>query len=49
MAFDYGSIDLGLKNPFKKEGRVTAIRGGVQFIVALILMFIAAGQVKSDP
>ncbi|WP_444893118.1 hypothetical protein ACJJIE_23120 [Microbulbifer sp. TRSA001] len=49
MAFDYGSIDLGLKNPFKKEGRVTAIRGGVQFIVALILLFIAAGQVKLDP
>ncbi|WP_444930150.1 hypothetical protein ACJJIF_20705 [Microbulbifer sp. SSSA002] len=49
MAFDYGSIDLGLKNPFKKEGRVTAIRGGVQSLVALILLFMAAGQVKSNP
>lgn len=49
MAFDYGSIDLGLKNPFRKEGAVTAVRGGIQTIVALTLLFVAASQVKSDP
>lgn len=49
MAFDYGSIDLGLKNPFKKEGRITAIRGGIQTLAALFLLFTAAGQVKADP
>ena len=49
MAFDYGSIDLGLKNPFKKEGCITAIRGGVQTLTALLLLFMAAAQVKSDP
>lgn len=49
MAFDYGSIDLGLKNPFKQEGRITAIRGTIQTLIALYLLFTAAGQVKSDP
>ena len=49
MAFDYGSIDLGLKNPFKREGRAIALRGGIQTIVGFILLFLAAGQVKTDP
>ena len=35
MAFDYGSIDLGLKNPFKKEGIVNSVRGGIQFFIGL--------------
>lgn len=49
MAFDYGSIDLGLKNPFKHEGRVITVRGAIQTLVGLALLFIAASQVKSDP
>lgn len=48
MAFDYGSIDLGLKNPFKKEGTVTAIRGAIQFLAGLFLLLQAAGRVKED-
>ena len=48
MAFDYGSIDLGLKNPFKKEGLVTAIRGTVQLLAGLYLLVEAASLVKSD-
>jgi hypothetical protein len=48
MAFDYGSIDLGLKNPFKKEGAATAIRGATQFLLGLYLLFEAAHQVKLD-
>lgn len=48
MAFDYGSIDLGLKNPFKKEGVVTAIRGSVQLISGIYLLIQAASHVKQD-
>lgn len=48
MSFDYGSIDLGLKNPFKKEGAVTALRGGIQTILGLYLLVQAAGSVKQD-
>lgn len=48
MAFDYGSIDLGLKNPFKKQGTVTAIRGTIQTLLGLYLLVSAAGIVKDD-
>lgn len=49
MAFDYGSIDLGLKNPFKKEGLVTALRGGVQVLLGLYLLVSAVQVVKAEP
>ncbi|MDO6720818.1 hypothetical protein Q4575_15495 [Psychrosphaera sp. 1_MG-2023] len=49
MAFDYGSIDLGLKNPFKLEGKITALRGIIQTIVGISLLVIASGSVKEDP
>ena len=49
MAFEYGSTDLGLKNPFKKEGVVTAVRGVIQGAVGLILLFQAVEKVKEDP
>ncbi len=48
MAFDYGSIDLGLKNPFKKQGKVTAVTGAIQTILGLYLLFNAAAIVKED-
>ncbi|WLQ11979.1 hypothetical protein O5O45_19815 [Hahella aquimaris] len=48
MAFDYGSIDLGLKNPFKLEGAVTAGRGAIQVFIALYLLVTAASVVKGD-
>jgi hypothetical protein len=48
MAFDYGSIDLGLKNPFKKEGYITAIRGLIQTLLGLYLLVTAASIVKDD-
>ncbi|TYK64235.1 hypothetical protein [Colwellia echini] len=48
MAFDYGSIDLGLKNPFKTEGLVTAVRGVVQTILGLYLLLTAASIVKEN-
>ncbi len=49
MAFDYGSIDLGLKNPFKKEGLVTALRGVAQTLLGLYLLVSAAQTVKEQP
>jgi len=48
VAFDYGSIDLGLKNPFKLEGKVTAARGLIESIAGISLLVIAAGSVKED-
>jgi hypothetical protein len=48
MAFDYGSIDLGLKNPFKKEGYTSAIRGIIQTLLGLYLLITAASLVKED-
>ncbi len=48
MAFDYGSIDLGLKNPFKLEGKITAIRGALQTTVGMTLLVLASGIVKED-
>ncbi len=49
MAFSYGSIDLGLKNPFKKEGLITATRGATITLIGLYLLVTAAASVKSDP
>jgi hypothetical protein len=48
MAFDYGSIDLGLQNPFKKEGVITAIRGLLLSLFGIYLLIEAVLQVKSD-
>ena len=48
MAFDYGSIDLGLKNPFKKEGAVTTIRGSIQTLLGLYLLVQAVGYVPTS-
>jgi hypothetical protein len=48
MAFDYGSIDLGLRNPFKTEGKVTAVRGVIQTLLAIGLLVMAASSVKQD-
>jgi len=49
MAFDYGSIDLGLRNPFKLEGKITALRGLVQSGLGGYLLFSAASIVKEQP
>ena len=49
MAFDYGSINLGVKNPFKIEGAVSAIRGVIILVAGLYLLISAASEVKVDP
>ena len=48
MAFDYGSIDLGLKNPFKLEGKITSFRGTLQTLIGVALLVIASSSVKED-
>ncbi|WP_241503985.1 hypothetical protein [Pelagibaculum spongiae] len=48
MAFDYGSIDLGLKNPFKKEGWAVVVRGTLISCLALFLLVKAAAIVKGN-
>ncbi len=48
MAFAYRSKNLGLKNPFKLEGKITAIRGALQSIVGITLLVLASGIVKED-
>lgn len=48
MAFDYGSIDLGLKNPFKTEGKVGAISGLLVALLGVVLLLMAAAQVKEN-
>ncbi len=49
MAFDYGSINLGVKNPFKLEGAMAAIRGVIILLAGLYMLTSAAGAVKADP
>lgn len=48
MAFDYGSIDLGLKNPFKLEGKVVALRGLIQSVIGVSLLVSASATVQGD-
>src|SRR5690554_7686946 len=48
MAFDYGSINLGIKNPFKTEGAVQSLRGTVVAALGIYLLFIAAQKVQTD-
>ncbi len=48
MSFDYGSINLGLKNPFKTEGLITLIRGVFQSSIGLYLIITAATIVKDE-
>ena len=48
MAFDYGSIDLGIKNPFKLEGKIKALSGSIQTFFGLYLLIDAASYIKDD-
>jgi len=41
MSFDYGSIDLGIKNPFKTEGKIIALQGIIQSIIGGYLLIEA--------
>ena len=48
MSFDYGSIDLGIKNPFKTEGKISIIRGIIIVALGAYLLFQATSIVKDN-
>ena len=45
MAFNYGSIDLGITNPFRIEGAIRAASGMVPFVLSIILLFSVQGTI----
>jgi len=48
VSFDYGSIDLGIKNPFKTEGKISIIRGIIIVALGAYLLFQATSIVKDN-
>lgn len=46
MSFDYGSQDLGIKNPFRIEGVIIAVRGLIVALAGFYALFLVAGLVK---
>ncbi|HBF08999.1 MAG: hypothetical protein CMD81_14640 [Gammaproteobacteria bacterium] len=47
MAYEYGSTDLGIKNPFKIEGSIRATRGGILALLGVYALFTVKGLVES--
>lgn len=45
MAYEYGSTDLGIKNPFKIEGSIRATRGIILAIIGIYAIFTVKGLV----
>ncbi|MEL6302726.1 MAG: hypothetical protein AAFV47_05740 [Pseudomonadota bacterium] len=48
MAYDYGSIDLGIPNPFRFEGAVRAIRGLIILALGIIMLVSAVSSLQTD-
>lgn len=48
MSFDYGSINLGIKNPFKTEGKIIAFQGIIQSIIGSYLLLEATSLVDAN-
>jgi len=48
MAYDYGSQNIEITNPFKFEGIVTAIRGFILAVLGAILIFSVKDQITSS-
>lgn len=45
MAYDYGSSELRIENPFRFEGFLIAIRGGIVTVLGSILALASRGEV----
>lgn len=45
MAFDYGSIDLGIRNPFRTEGTVRAVAGTLVSALGVIALLSVQGTI----
>jgi len=46
MTYEYGSTDLGIKNPFKIEGSIRAARGTVLSLLGVYTLFSVKGLVE---
>ncbi|MBY5921790.1 hypothetical protein [Ferrimonas balearica] len=49
MAYEHGSLDLGIRNPFKLEGALRTTRGIIVTLLGLVLLLQVADAVKHDP
>ncbi len=49
MAYEHGSIDLGIPNPFKFEGSVRSVRGLITSLLGLYLLLKVPELVKEQP
>lgn len=47
MAFEYGSIDLGIRNPFRLEGAIRAVAGVVAAIFGIIALLSVQGLIEA--
>jgi hypothetical protein len=48
MSFEYGSSSLGIKNPFKVEGKVLIIAGSLISFIGIYLLFSASEDLKAS-
>lgn len=48
MSFEYGSSSLGIKNPFKFEGKVLIVAGSLISLVGIYLLFSVNGDLKAS-
>ena len=48
MAFDYGSIDLGINNPFKVEGIIRALAGAVIIGLGIVALLSVQTLIADD-
>jgi hypothetical protein len=49
MAYDFGSQTLGIKNPFKVEGRLKAVTGALLLVAGIVPLLRVSGQLESEP
>lgn len=47
MAYDFGSQTLGVRNPFRVEGALIAVRGGLTLALGIYCLFQVAQLVDS--
>jgi hypothetical protein len=48
MAYEYGSTDLDIRNPFKQAGLIQAIRGGIVSILGVYSLLMVKGLVETN-
>ncbi|WP_298444080.1 hypothetical protein [uncultured Ferrimonas sp.] len=46
MAYEHGSLDLGIRNPFRFEGTVRAIRGTITSVLGLLVLLSVTDAVQ---